>query len=183
MKTRTVILWIFVLVATDQAIKIIINTHFVDEHFVLIPSLVEFKPTFNDKHSFANVLLNRYLNINVGLLPHLVLFLFIGTAISSYFFYLRNNINKGARIIDTSIIFLFAGIICALIGNLIWEKGTLDYVYLKPLFVFDLKDVYGDIGAILLLLYATMNYKQLRPVKSKDVFLYVKKRLVKNIGG
>ncbi len=24
---------------------------------------------------------------------------------------------------------------CSLIGNLIWEKGILDYIYLKPLYI------------------------------------------------
>lgn len=50
MKTRTVILRILFLIAIDQAIKIIINNYFLDCQCVIIPSLLEFKPTFNIDH-------------------------------------------------------------------------------------------------------------------------------------
>lgn len=43
------------------------------------------------------------------------------------------------------------GLICALIGNPIWKKGTLDFLYLKHPFVLYLKDTYIDIGLLLFL--------------------------------
>jgi len=78
MKTRTVILWIIILIIVDQTIKIIVNTYFGDYQFEIIPSLFEFKPTFNEEHSWVNTLLNKNFGFNFGLLPHVILFLFIG---------------------------------------------------------------------------------------------------------
>jgi hypothetical protein len=66
-----------------------------------------------------------------------------------------------------------AAVLCALIGNIIWRKGTLDYIYLKPLFVFDLKDVYSDFGIIIFLIYAFKNREQFekltKGMKVRDV--------------
>lgn len=47
-----------------------------------------------------------------------------------------------------------SAIVCALLGNTVWTKGTLDYIYFKPWFVFDLKDVFVDIGVVFFLIYA-----------------------------
>jgi len=77
---------------------------------------------------------------------------------------------------------MMAAILCALIGNIIWKNGTLDYIYLKPLFVFDLKDSYSDIGIILFLIYAFKNRVQLKLIhqlKIRDVYLDTKFRLKK----
>ena len=177
MKTRTIILFIFLLITIDQAIKIIINTYFGDYQFEIIPSLIEFKPTFNDKYSYVNFLLNKNFGLNVGLLPHVILKLFIGILVSAFFFYFRNNIYNNTKLLDTAIIFLFAGIICSLIGNLIWENGTLDYIYLKPLFVFDLKDTYAEVFIILFFLYAIKNKTEFKSIRTRDVILFAKNRL------
>lgn len=74
-----------------------------------------------------------------------------------------------------------AAVLCALIGNIIWQKGTLDYIYLKPLFVFDLKDVYVDFGIIIFLIYTFKNRKQFeqltKGMKVRDVYVDTKNRL------
>ena len=85
MKIRIVILCIFILIAIDQAIKIIINIYFLEYQFEIIPSLLEFKPTFNDKHSWVNSLLNKNFGLNVGLLPHVILYIFIGVFFPLFF--------------------------------------------------------------------------------------------------
>jgi hypothetical protein len=178
MKTRIVIYWILILIVIDQSIKIIINTYFGDCRFEIIPSLIEFIPTFNAKHSWVNTLLNENFGIDVGLLPHIILYLLIGILITVYFSYLRHNIPNNKKLIDASIIFLMATLFCALIGNLIWKNGTLDYIYLKPLFVFDLKDLYSDFGVALFLIYAFKNRNLLKNrIKTRDVFLYAKNKL------
>ncbi len=177
MKTRTILLWIFILVGLDQAIKIIIHTFFGDIRFEIIPSLLDFKPTFNAKHSYVNVLLNKNLGINVGLLPHVILYVTLGILITAYFSYFKKIIANNKKLIDASYIILFAGLICALIGNLIWQNGTLDYIFLIPFFVFDFKDAFVDIGVFLFLLYAVKNRKQMNEVKTKDVVLFVRSSL------
>ena len=161
MKTQKVITWIIILVIIDQAIKILIHNVYGDIHFDIIPNLIEFKPTFNVKHSWVNSLLNKNFGINIGLAPHVILYLMIGFLVPLYFSYFRNKISSDKTIIDIATIFMMAAIVCALIGNIVWTKGTLDYIYLKPWFVFDLKDVYIDFGIVMFLVYAFKNRMQL----------------------
>ena len=178
MKTSTILAWILILIIIDQAIKILIYNLFGEIHFEIIPSLIEFKPTFNVYHSWVNTLLNNNLGINVGLLPHIILYLLIGVLVPMYFSYFRNNILHNKKLIDISLIFMMAAILCAFIGNIIWKKGTLDYIYLNPFFVFDLKDVYIDFGVALFLIYVFKNRNQFEhPIKTRDVFLYAKNKL------
>lgn len=178
MKTKTILTWIIILVIIDQAIKISIHNFYGETHFDIIPSLLEFRPTFNVMHSWVNTLLNENLGINVGLLPHVILYLLMGVLVPVYFSYFRNHFPYHKKLIDSATIFLMAAIICALIGNIIWKGGTLDYIYLKPLFVFDLKDLYIDFGIILFLIYSFKNREQLKdPIKTSDVFMYTKNRL------
>ncbi len=181
MKTRNIIIWILLLITLDQAIKILIHNLFRDIHFEIIPSLFEFKPTFNTRHSWVNTLLNKNLGINIGLLPHILLYLLIGILLPLYFSYFRSKIPFDKKLIGIAIVFIVAAIICALSGNIIWKNGTLDYIYLKPLFIFDLKDMYVDFGIVAFLFYAIKNRvqleKTLKGVSVKDVFLDTKNRL------
>ena len=182
MKPQTIITWILILVIIDQLIKIIIYNFYGEINFEIIPSLIEFKPSFNVKHSWVNSLLNKYLGINVGFLPHVILYLLIVILVPMYFSYFKNKISNNKNLIDIATIFIMAAILCALIGNIIWKNGTLDYIYLKPLFVSDLKDSYSDIGVILFLFYAFKNRVQLKLIHRlniRDVYLDTKLRLKK----
>jgi hypothetical protein len=175
MKTPNIIIWIFILAIVDQAIKIFIFNFYREVHFEIIPSLIEFKPTFNIKHSWVNGLLYKNFGVNVGLLPHVILYLLIVILIPMLFSYFRNNIPADKKLIDLSIIFMIAAVLCALIGNIIWKNGTLDYIYLKPLFIFDLKDLYSDLGIVTFLMYAFKNRRQFdkltKGMKMRDIYL------------
>ncbi|MFV0265670.1 MAG: signal peptidase II [Draconibacterium sp.] len=181
MKTRNIITWILLLITLDQAIKILIHNLYGDIHFEIIPSLFEFKPTFNVKHSWVNTLLNKNFGVNVGLFPHVILYILIGIFIPMFFSFLRNNIPANKKLIDLAIAFMIAAVICALIGNLIWKNGTLDYIYLKPWFVFDLKDLYIDLGIVTFLIYTLKNRRQLekltKGLKIQDVYKDTRNRL------
>ena len=182
MKTQKIIFWILLLIGIDQIIKIIINSFFLDVRFDIIPSLFEFKPFFNDKHSYVNDLLYKNFNIDMGLWFHVILFLFIGIIILTFYGYCRNNISENKKLFDIAFIFCMAGIICAFIGNLIWKKGTLDFIYLKPLFIFDLKDLYLNCFFMpLFLVYAHKNREQIKTIKIKNMIVFVRDRL-KNKG-
>ena len=184
MKTRNIITWILILITIDQTIKILVQNFYGDLHFEIIPSLFEFKPTFNVKHSWVNTLLNKNFGVNVGLFPHVVLYILIGIFVPMYFSFFRNNIPANKKMIDLAIVFFMSAVICALIGNLIWKNGTLDYIYLKPWFVFDLKDLYSDLGVISFLIYAFKNRGQLdkltKGMKIRDVYIDTKNRLREN---
>lgn len=174
MKPRTIIFWICVLVIADQAIKIIIDTFYFEGHFEIIPSMLEFKPIFNDKHSYFNVLLNNKFNINVGLIAHLLLFLVLEIVVISLYFLFRKHINKSRKLLDIAFVFQISGLICALSGNLIWENGVLDYLYLKPLFIFDLKDLYNNVFAILFLVYIIINASEVKALEEKDIISHIR---------
>ena len=175
MKLRTIIFWILTLVIADQVIKIVINSFFLETQFAIIPSLFDFKPTFNDKHSYINVLLYQKYQINLGLWFHIILFLIIELIVITMYFYFRNNILKNKKLLDSALIFQIATVICAFIGNLIWKNGTLDYIYLKPLFIFDLKDLYSNCFTVLFLIYAYKNIDEIKMIKTKDITLHVKR--------
>jgi len=164
MKARKLIYWIVLLILIDQAIKIIISSFFLENQFEIIPSLFEFKPIFNDKHSYVNSLLYKNFNIDMGLWFHIVFFLFIEILLLFLYGYCRKNIFENKKLLDVAFIFQIAGVICALIGNLIWEKGTLDFMYLKPLFIFDFKDMYVNCFVILFLIYFHKNRTQMKSI-------------------
>ena len=176
MKTHKLIFWIVLLIVIDQTVKIIINSFFLGVQFDIIPPLFEFKPTFNDKHSYVNDLLYKNFNIDMGLWFHIILFLFIGIIIFILYDYYRNNIFGNKKLLDAAFIFYAAGFICAFIGNLIWKKGTLDFIYLKPLFIFDFKDLYVNCFVVLFLGYMYKNSVQIRTVKIKDIVIYIENK-------
>ena len=91
MKSKTVIILIFLLVFIDQTIKVLISIHFAETNFEIIPSLIEFKPTYNERHSWVNTLLNKNFGINAGLIPHVILYTLIGILVPMYFSYFKNK--------------------------------------------------------------------------------------------
>ena len=183
MKAQTIILLIFILIIADQVIKIIINSFFLESQFDIIPSLFEFKPSFNDKHSYVNSLIHREFNINIGFWPHIILFLLIEVAFLILYSYFRNNILERKKLLDVSFIFQTSGIICAFIGSLIWKNGTLDYIYLKPLFIFDLKDLYLNCFSIMFLIYFHKNKILIKRMKMKEVVSWFNGAIMKKEKG
>ena len=180
MKIRTIVLWTTILVIIDQIVKIIVNSYFLESRFDIIPSLFEFRPTFNTKHSYVNVLLSQYFDINIGLLPHIFLFLLIVIGSFIFYGYFRNSNLRYKRLLDFEFVFLLASIICAFSGNLVWEKGTINYIYLKPLFIFYLKDLYNNCFVVLFYIFTFKNKTEFRKMKLNDVVLYIKNDVFKS---
>jgi hypothetical protein len=120
------------------------------------------------------LLYNKF-HIDIGLYAHIILFLIIEVVVLIFYGYFRNNNLKNKKLLDFAFIFQSAGIIYAFIGNLIWKKGTLDYIYLKSLFVFDLKDLYMNCCfVVLFLMFALRNDTEIRKMKVKDIVLHIK---------
>lgn len=175
MKTREIIWWTLLLIFIDQATKIVIYHFYMDTHFDIIPSLFEFRPVFNDKHSYVNYLLNQKLNINIGFWIHMVIFAVAECIILVLYVFLR-SLSKKTKLLDIAIIFQTSGIICALLSNIVWEKGVLDFIYLKPLFIFDLKDIYLNTFIVFFLIYVHKHREKVRTAKIKDVFNHLRNR-------
>ncbi len=177
MKKQQILFWIIFLIAIDQAVKIVINAYFLDVNFEIIPGLLEFKPVFNSKHSYLNSLLYKHLNINLGFWFHILLFLLTQGIFLVLYGFLKNNSTVNKKLLDAGMVFQLSGFACALIGNIIWKNGILDFIYLKPLFVFDFKDIYLDCFAVLFLIFVHKNKKQMKQLKKQNLIQYLKTKL------
>ncbi|MDR2918564.1 MAG: signal peptidase II [Tannerella sp.] len=171
MRIRTVILWTIVLVVVEQVIKLIISTNYRDINFEIIPSLLEFKPVLNDKSFYWLSLMN----IDVGRWARMATAIILTGVLCLYYFCMRTISEKG-KLIDVTFIFGFAGLLCSLCDN-IFFGGSWDYVYLKPLFIFDLKDLYLNCFVILFMIFCTKNHATIKNVKIKDIVSLAKNKL------
>ena len=163
MKSKTVLLWAIALFLIDQTIKIVIDRYFLDVRFDIIPSLFYFKPSFNHNYSYINGLFG----LGLGFWTHII-FMCIVAILLIVIYYLFKTISGNAKLVNIAFIFGFAGLMSSLIGTVLWD-GCLDYIFLKPLFVFDLKDLYLNAFAILFLFYYHKNRKYLASIKGKDI--------------
>ena len=179
MKIRKMILLVILLIATDQIIKIIINAFFIETTFVIIPSLVEFTPVFNGKHSYINVLLNQYFDVDLGLWIHVISFLIFQAFILFLYDFAKYKLSIGTKKLDYAMVLQLSAMICALIGNILWKKGTLDYIYLKPLFIFDLKDFYNTCFMVIFPLILLIYRKQLNSIKTSALLNHATNRFQK----
>ncbi len=171
MKTRTVLLLATCLFAVDQAIKIVIDRYFLDVNFDILPPLFYFKPTFNAKYSWINGLFD----MGMGFWTHMILFCMVAIIVVLLYDFMKMA-SGNAKLLNIAFIFGFAGLMSGIIGTICWN-GCLDYIYLKPLFVFDLKDLYIDTYVILLLIYGLKHTKHHSAFKTKDTINHFKNRL------
>lgn len=173
MKIRSVILAVVILVSLDQIIKYVIQSSFLDTRFDIVPGLLEFRPTYNYDYSYVNNLFGA----NVGFVPHLILFIFILLLLVFMFAYLRTRLKS--KVTDFLFIFGISGALCAIISTSFWQ-GVLDYIYLVPLFVFDLKDLYMNAFTILCMVFAVKYHKEKDLFNGKNILDYIKSLFVRN---
>lgn len=159
MKTRTICIVMAILVFIDQLIKIIITKFCLDCEFEIIPSFLDFKPTFlkSSEHTFMSSLLgidirgDRYIFLAIiGLL----IYTLIGISIK------KKKLESVT--LYAGLIISISGMLSALSDRLFWG-GTLDYLYLKPYFIFDLKDLYLHGFAICCIIYMVQSRDKKRP--------------------
>lgn len=173
MKIKTVILWICLLVVLDQGVKIVINTWFFETRFTIIPSLLEFHPKFNYNHSY----LNDLFKLGIGKWVHMILFFLISAFYIPVYAGMRACSHK-SKLVDWGTIFGLSGIACAILSNLFW-KGVLDFIYLVPLFIFDLKDIYINLFVPLTLI-AILKHPKLITERRFNVYMKWQKRVCRN---
>jgi hypothetical protein len=153
MKTSKIIALIFLLIFLDQIIKIVIYHYFFDCNVVILSPFLEFKPIFNNKGLYINNLLkiNGDIFIIQAILQVIFVFLMIG------FYILLKRSGNNTKLFELMFILCQSTFICAFTGYLFWDKGVLDYIYLRPLFIFDLKDMYASCFLCLLLVFIHKN--------------------------
>jgi len=135
------------LIIVEQVIKIIIYRCYFCLETPLLPPWVYFRPLFNRDYSWINSLFQ----LGLCRLCHIIVVAIAIVSILLLYFYLKKRqITSG--LLDFTFSVLFAGAICSLLDKVFWD-GSLDYIWLKGFFTFDLKDVYinGSLGLIILL--------------------------------
>ncbi|MDR1624340.1 MAG: signal peptidase II [Tannerellaceae bacterium] len=167
-KIRTVILVSIVLVVIEQAIKWIISTNYQHVTVEIIPSLLDFKPTLNNKTFYWLGLMN----INVGRWARMATVIIFSGILCLFYLYTKGTF-KHKTCLDVAFIFGFAGMLCSLSDN-IFFGGSWDYVYLKPLFVFDLKDLYLNCFSVFCVICCYKNRTETSEIKMKDIISFLK---------
>lgn len=127
---------ILLLIILEQCIKIVINDNFLNRKVPIIPHYLYFQPMFNRDYSWFNSMLQ----LNVGKWIHIVLVASMLTLIYLFYRYLNKQLLT-SKIINGMFVFIFSGATCSLIDKVLWN-GSLDYIYVKGFFTFDLKDIY-----------------------------------------
>ncbi|MDR0750643.1 MAG: signal peptidase II [Tannerellaceae bacterium] len=168
MKSRTVIVWSIVLVVTDQAVKWIISTNYQHVTVEIIPSLLDFKPILNNKSFYWLSLMNIY----VGRWARMATAVIFSGILCLFYLYMK-GIFRNKTCLDVAFIFGFAGMLCSLSDN-IFFGGSWDYVYLKPLFVFDLKDLYLNGFAVFSTISCYQNRTETSEIKMKGIISFLK---------
>jgi len=163
-----------VLVILEQGLKIIINHNYLGVNAPMLRPWLFFSPTFNRDYSW----LNSLFQLNIGRSVHIALVM--GLIALAYLFYrfVTTRLDTD-RLINASFAFLFAGALCSLVDKIMWN-GSLDYIYLRGFFTFDLKDVYINIFIGLFILMMVINHRGIRQVKEdevlRDFLAYMRKK-------
>lgn len=157
-----------ILILVDQFIKIVINTFLIEKQFSIIGSFVRFRPHLNTDYSW----INSIANLGMGLTLHVIIVLLILVIALVIYGYIKSKHNYD-KFVDLTFSILFAGVFCSLIDKIFWG-GSLDYISLKGLFIFDLKDVYITIFQCIIVYMLVVNYKGLRDSEEKHIFRELK---------
>ncbi|GKX30102.1 peptidase A8 [Vallitalea longa] len=171
MKKRTISFWIITLIAMDQIIKLIIKQYYFQKDINILGGLVYFRPVINTSYSWFNSLFD----LGVGYYSHIIfniLTIILMLVAINYIYYYNNN----STLTDIITILFISGAICSLIDK-IFYGGSLDFIYLRSLFTFDIKDCYVS-GGLVISFYTIYKYRdQIDNFKIKNIIVHYKKRL------
>lgn len=162
-KKKKIWVSIFVLIAFEQIIKIIIYNNFFDGQFPILPPFLSFKPMFNRHYSWFNSMFQ----LGVSKWMHIAFVSIMLAIIYLFYRYLNDRIGTN-KLINTMFAFLFSGATCSLIDKIFWN-GSLDYILVKGFFTFDLKDVYLNIFNGLLILSVFLEKKAFKNLDDKKI--------------
>ena len=157
--------WTTVLFLTtiEQGLKVIINNYYLLVNAPILRPWLFFNPVFNRDYSWFNSMLQ----LNIGRWIHVLLVTALLILIYLFHQFVRQRL-KTDRLIDATFAFLFAGAICSLIDKVFWN-GSLDYIRVRGMFTFDLKDVYINIFVGLFILMVAINHRGIRQVKEDEI--------------
>ena len=165
MNIKNKAIWIItiLLIFIEQGIKIIIYNNYMNNSFPIMKPWLYFEPMFNVDYSW----INSMLQLGVGKYVHIFIVLVMIAFILIFYKFLSSHV-ENTLLIDTTFGFIIAGAFCSLIDKVFWN-GSLDFIYVKGFFTFDLKDVYINVFIGLVILMCIFNYKGLRKVDDGEV--------------
>jgi signal peptidase II len=159
-----ILLPIILLILIDQVIKIYIAEKLMQKNFYFVNNILGFKPYKNIEYSW----LNSVFNLKIGLFTHIVVVIILLLATVVIYDFMASM--KVISLLEKWLfMFLFAGILCSFLDKIFWG-GSLDYIWLKHFFIFDLKDIYLSIFEIITLLCLIFNYKKIRNYNEKKLY-------------
>ena len=155
-KFKPFIIPILLLVIIDQTVKIVISKLFMKCEFDIMIKTLRFNPELNTRLSyggnFFELLSSPFVTI---LLNILVLFLFL----SGYMLY-QTKKSRTSFWVKVIMICGIAGSLCSLIDKLFWG-GSLDFLQIPTLFIFDLKDCYLTVAEVIFVVIGILHSKEI----------------------
>lgn len=174
MKKRTFFIWTALLIIIEQGVKLIINSKYLDANEVIIDNFLYFNPLFNRDYSWINSLFQ----LGVSKWIHIVMVTLIVVMVLLIYLYIDHR-NQNSKIVSTAFSFLLAGGVCSWIDKLFWD-GSLDYIYVKSQFTFDMKDVFINVFIGLIVIMFLTDHQGIRSKESdhlvKDFTKFVFRR-------
>ena len=165
MKRPKFITIIGLLVFLDQCIRLYINHNLIDKNFNILSDYIQFKPHLNVQYSWINSLFNLGINRTIHIISAMLILAFLCLV----YIFVRTMYIR-IQLIEVVFILTFGASICSLIDKMFWG-GSLDYISLKGLFIFDLKDLYITIMEVLLLI----NFRKIMTIDDKKLTNNIKK--------
>lgn len=151
---------VLLLILLDQAIKIYISIYYMDAEIDILKGVLAFRPYINEYYSW----INSVFDMGISLTVHILLNLLILLLVLVVYGFVREK-NPSDTYVGSVFAFLLAGALCSLIDKTAWG-GSLDYLWLKGFFIFDLKDVYLTVFDCLLIAAVLFNYKGFRKIST-----------------
>ncbi len=164
------------LVSIDQTIKLLILNFCINANIVLLPNILFLRPKQNTNLNW----IASILEYKTPLILMLVMQIFFLTVIILLYRYCSFLWIQGKKFQDGMLLFYISGLTCSFIDVVFWG-GSLDFLMLFDWFIFDLKDVYLDIGIAFLLLYFISYYIKVYHKMSKterkqtSILIWIKK--------
>lgn len=159
---------IFVIV--DQMVKLWISSQG-DFNISIISDFVYIHPILNTKYSWINSLFD----LGIGRGVHIIISLAVIIILLSYCDFL--DYTESIGYIDIILFtLLLSGAVCSLLDKVLWN-GSLDFIQVRGVFTFDIKDIYLNIGILSILAKSINKNKMNNPLR--NYISYLKKCVMK----
>jgi len=155
--------WVLIalLIAADQGLKLYINANFLETAFPIAAPVLYFKPVFNTDYSwFASML-----DLTASKWLHVVVVGAVMALIVLFYRFLNRRLGSTGTV-NSLFAFLFSGALCSLIDKIFWN-GSLDFIQISHLFIFDTKDAYISVFIGLVLLYLVLKNKTIAEIGNR----------------